>query len=413
MLNSYSNCIAWLFNRFPSYQNQGAPAYKPGLENTKALLAQVGNPQNDLAFIHIAGTNGKGSTCAFMASILQQKGYRVGLFTSPHLVDFRERIRVNGRPILQKDVIHFCNQTIEASLDLSFFEITLAMALVHFKNEHCDFVVLETGMGGRLDATNVVTPLLSVITNISYDHKTFLGETLEEIAIEKAGIIKSKIPVICGEKRKELIELFRQKAKEMDAPLVIHNDQIEDQSKKIPQYQRENASIAIKALKILGIDSTHIDIIQTWNNLFKDTGFIGRLFASRLNENLWFDVSHNEEGLQTTLNSFKLISGVKPIIIFGACNDKSLAHLPLLCHEIDRWYFCEFSNQRSYREDQWKEFKEHINDSRVNYFKNVNEAITSALKIRTEEQGILVTGSFFLLSDCAEIQSIVQDQMTP
>jgi len=201
MLNKYTDCTEWLFNQFPSYQNLGASAYKPGLENTRSILTKVGNPQTKLKFIHVAGTNGKGSTCAFLSSFLQQTGYRVGLFTSPHLVDFRERIRVNGKAIKEAEVIEFCQEVQAYEADLSFFEITLAMALVHFNNAQCDYVILETGMGGRLDATNVVTPLLAIITNIGFDHQAFLGNTLAEIASEKAGIIKASVPVLCGEER--------------------------------------------------------------------------------------------------------------------------------------------------------------------------------------------------------------------
>ncbi|MFM7724354.1 MAG: bifunctional folylpolyglutamate synthase/dihydrofolate synthase, partial [Bacteroidota bacterium] len=212
MLNNYSEAIAWLFQQFPSYQNIGASAYKPGLANTQHLLQNLGNPETKLRFIHVAGTNGKGSTCAFTASFLQQKGYRVGLFTSPHLVDFRERIRVNGQTIPEDKVLDFCNKVVQFNVDLSFFEITLGMALVHFEQERCDYVVLETGMGGRLDATNVVTPLVSVITNIGLDHQAFVGNSLPESAGEKAGIIKQGIPVICREERPELQEVFRSKA---------------------------------------------------------------------------------------------------------------------------------------------------------------------------------------------------------
>ncbi|MFM7594927.1 MAG: bifunctional folylpolyglutamate synthase/dihydrofolate synthase, partial [Flavobacteriales bacterium] len=275
MLNKYSECTAWLFSQFPSYQHQGARAYKPGLKNTQAILTQVGNPEKELRFIHVAGTNGKGSTCAFITSFLQQSGYRVGLFTSPHLVDFRERIRVNGRPISEAEVIRFCNQAKETKLDLSFFEITLAMALVHFYREGCDYVVLETGMGGRLDATNIVTPLLAVITNIGYDHQAFLGNTLAEIAGEKAGIIKPNVPVVCGEEREELLAIFRNKAKTLESPFTVSTASIADPTNALPAYQRKNAALAIAALQLLGTNTQKIDPITTWKTLFDQTGFIG------------------------------------------------------------------------------------------------------------------------------------------
>lgn len=412
MLNSYKECTEWLFSQFPSYQHQGASAYKPGLENTQAILKHVGNPEKELRFIHVAGTNGKGSTCAFITSFLQQSGYRVGLFTSPHLVDFRERIRVNGKPIGETEVINFCNQARETALDLSFFEITLAMALVHFKGEHCDYVVLETGMGGRLDATNVVTPLLAVITNIGMDHQVFLGNTLPEIAGEKAGIIKPQIPVLCGEEREELMEIFRNKAEALEAPISYNTACIDDPTNALPAYQRKNAAIAIEALRILGINTEGIDAVATWHSLFDQTGFIGRLFPSSRYEKLWYDASHNADGFKTTMNALRRMGEKNLIVIFGASNDKSLTHLQDIKEEVANWIFCEFKNPRSYRGEPLKKVIDALGLTKIQIATNVNQAIQMALQIRSSSQGILVTGSFFLLSDCEEIQTIIKGQLT-
>jgi len=412
MLNSYKECTEWLFSQFPSYQHQGASAYKPGLENTQAILKHVGNPEKELRFIHVAGTNGKGSTCAFITSFLQQSGYRVGLFTSPHLVDFRERIRVNGKPIGETEVINFCNQARETALDLSFFEITLAMALVHFKGEHCDYVVLETGMGGRLDATNVVTPLLAVITNIGMDHQVFLGNTLPEIAGEKAGIIKPQIPVLCGEEREELMEIFRNKAKVLEAPISYNTACIDDPTNALPAYQRKNAAIAIEALRILGINTEGIDAVATWHSLFDQTGFIGRLFPSSRYEKLWYDASHNADGFNTTMNALRRMGEKNLTIIFGASNDKSLTHLQDIKEEVANWIFCEFKNPRSYRGKPLKKVIDALGLTKIQFASDVNQAIQTALQIRSSSQGILVTGSFFLLSDCEEIQTIIKGQLT-
>jgi dihydrofolate synthase/folylpolyglutamate synthase len=412
MLNKYSECTEWLFSQFPSYQHQGASAYKPGLENTKALLKHVGNPEKDLRFIHVAGTNGKGSTCAFIASFLQQMGYRVGSFTSPHLVDFRERIRINGQAIHETEVIQFCNQVRETALDLSFFEITLAMALVHFKRESCDYVVLETGMGGRLDATNVVTPLLAVITNIGLDHQAFLGNSLAEIAGEKAGIIKPLVPVLCGEEREELLELFRNKAKMLEAPMTCSTGCIDDPTNALPAYQRKNAAIAMEALHILGINTEGIDAVATWNSLFEQTGFIGRLFPSGRYEKLWYDASHNADGFITTMKALKGMGHPLPIVIFGASNDKTLHHLSAFIHDVDHWVFCEFTNPRSYQGEPLKKVVDSLGLTKIQFTTDVNEAIQRALKMRSESQGILVTGSFFLLSDCEEIQDVITGQLT-
>ncbi len=412
MLNKYSECTEWLFSQFPSYQHQGASAYKPGLENTQALLKHVRNPEKDLRFIHVAGTNGKGSTCAFIASFLQQMGYRVGSFTSPHLVDFRERIRINGQAIHETEVIQFCNQVRETALDLSFFEITLAMALVHFKRESCDYVVLETGMGGRLDATNVVTPLLAVITNIGLDHQAFLGNSLPEIAGEKAGIIKPQVPVLCGEEREELLELFRNKAKMLEAPMTCSTAYIDDPTNALPAYQRKNAAIAVEVLHILGLNTEGIDAVATWNTLFEQTGFIGRLFPSGRYEKLWYDASHNADGFITTMKALKGMGQPLPIVIFGASNDKTLHHLSAFNHDVDHWIFCEFRNPRSYRGEPLKKAVDSLGLTKIQFTTDVNEAIQRALKMRSESQGILVTGSFFLLSDCEEIQDVITDQLT-
>ena len=412
MLNKYSECTEWLFSQFPSYQHLGASAYKPGLENTQAILEHVGNPETDLRFIHVAGTNGKGSTCAFIASFLQQAGYRVGSFTSPHLVDFRERIRINGQAIHETEVIQFCNQVRETALDLSFFEITLAMALVHFKRESCDYVVLETGMGGRLDATNVVNPLLAVITNIVLDHQAFLGNSLAEIAGEKAGIIKPLVPVLCGEEREELLELFRNKAKKLEAPMTCSTACIDDPTNALPAYQRKNAAIAMEALHILGINTEGIDAVTTWNTLFEQTGFLGRLFPSGRYQKLWYDASHNADGFITTMKALKGMGHPLPIVIFGASNDKTLHHLSAFIHDVDHWIFCEFTNPRSYRGEPLKKAVDSLGLTKIQFTTDVNDAIQRALKMRSESQGILVTGSFFLLSDCEEIQEVITGQLT-
>lgn len=225
--DNYQNTLDWLFSQFPSYQQLGAPAYKPGLENTQTLLSYFGNPQDSLRFIHVAGTNGKGSTCSYLASFLSNENEKVGLFTSPHIYDFRERIRVNGNMISEQEVLDFCGKVKDMDLKFqpSFFEITLAMALVHFSQQQCTWVVLETGMGGRLDATNVILPETSIITNIGFDHTQFLGHTLEEIAVEKAGIIKPNVPVVIGKQQKETSAIFEQFAKVNNSPIYFAEDE--------------------------------------------------------------------------------------------------------------------------------------------------------------------------------------------
>lgn len=411
MPTKYSISIQWLFQQFPSYQNLGAQAYKPGLENTRNILAHFENPEKDLTFIHVAGTNGKGSTCAFIHSFLQQKGLKVGLFTSPHLVDFRERIRINGKAISETAVIDFIEQVRPLELDLSFFEITLAMALVHFKEQRCDYVVLETGLGGRLDATNVVTPALSIITNIGFDHQAFLGNTLLEIAGEKAGIIKPGVPAICGEENPTLQSVFKQKAEAEGAAIYFSNHKITDEENLLPSYQRKNAALAMEGLSLLGFDVMAFDVIETWKTLFPQTGFMGRLFPSPTLPNVWYDASHNAEGFNTTIASLVQMGITKPLVVFGASNDKSLAHLIESRNKVAYWYFSEFSNTRSYRTPELKDTVASLGFETYEIFQDVNDAILEAINKRSEGQGILVTGSFFLLSDCREIQQLMRHQL--
>ena len=411
MRNRYNQATAWLFQQFPSYQHLGAPAYKPGLDNTRKLLASLGNPETTLRFIHVAGTNGKGSTCAFIASFLQQSGYRVGLFTSPHLIDFRERIRVNGKPISEEAVVAFAEKFQSQENDLSFFEITLGMALVHFQQESCDYVVLETGMGGRLDATNVVTPILSVITHIGLDHQAFLGETLAQIAEEKAGIIKPGIPVLCGEERSTLQTIFQSRTQERDAPIQFVTESHDASMRYLPAYQRKNATLALEAIKTLGLSIQHLEPSTTWRNLFVDTGFLGRLTPSTHHAQVWYDAAHNAEGLQATLQALEGFGVRELIVVFGASNDKPLAHLAKISHQVAKWVFCAFSNPRSYRVDALQAQTEGLNLSERYFALEVNEGLEMALKMRRENQGILVTGSFFLLSDCREIQEKMKDQL--
>ena len=207
---TYTQAVSWLFDQFPSYQNNGASAYKPGLKQTTDLLHSLAIEPKNMSIIHVAGTNGKGSTCSYMSSILTEKNEKVGLFTSPHIFDFRERIRINGVQIDETAVVNFCQRVIDLNLDFvpSFFEVTFAMAIDHFQQNHCTYAVIETGMGGRLDSTNVLQSRIAVITNIGLDHTQFLGETLPEIAFEKAGIIKSNQPVVIGQTQKEIEALF-------------------------------------------------------------------------------------------------------------------------------------------------------------------------------------------------------------
>ena len=252
---TYKETLDWMFSKLPMYQRQGKMAFKKDLTNTLALSHHLRNPHKQFKSIHVAGTNGKGSTSHMIASILQEAGHKVGLYTSPHLKDFRERIKVNGKPITKKSVINFIkkNQIFLEKQQLSFFEMTVGMAFDHFANEQVEIAVVEVGLGGRLDSTNIILPDVSVITNIGYDHVQMLGETLAEIAFEKAGIIKEGIPVVISEKQNEVHDIFLKVAREKKAPISYPEDEVKKiyKSDLLGNYQQKNIKAAVQTIKEL------------------------------------------------------------------------------------------------------------------------------------------------------------------
>lgn len=401
MHDKYKASLDWLFFQFPAFQTQGALAYKPGLENTFALLKAVGNPQEKLKFIHVAGTNGKGSTCSYLASLLKEKGYKTGLFTSPHIFDFRERIRINGETISEQEVIEFCDwvKNISLAIKPSFFEITFVLALKYFAEKECEFIILETGLGGRLDATNTVQPLLSIITRIGLDHQQFLGETLPEIASEKAGIIKQSVPVIIGQKQKEVLPVFIEKAKNEKAPIYlaeeeIINVQIPDQ---LPDFQQANLRTAIVALDKLGISLSNSIVENAIKNLNVNSGLFGRLQKVQDNPTIWFDASHNEDGIMATLQSMPKIKG-QLHILYGASSDKNCEDILTLFPEKAKIHCCTFTNPRSKTLEQFEALKSEFPRIQT-IFPDVNKAIEQIKSQLHEDDALWVTGSFFLLSD--------------
>ena len=254
-MKTYAEVTQWLFSQLPVYQNQGASAYKPGIEKMQAFAAHLGNPQQDFASIHIAGTNGKGSTSHMLAAALQSMGHKVGLYTSPHLLDFSERIRINGKVVDQSFIIDFVlnHKDYFIAQQLSFFEITVGMALAYFSQEQVDYAVVEVGLGGRLDATNIITPKLAVITNIGLDHTEFLGDSMADIAREKAGVIKADIPVVVGETTPITLPVFEAKARAQNAALIlVEQQQVPDfPIDLLGSYQEQNRRTAFTALKTL------------------------------------------------------------------------------------------------------------------------------------------------------------------
>jgi dihydrofolate synthase/folylpolyglutamate synthase len=378
----------------------GAEAYKPGLSNVISLLKSFDNPQDKLQFIHIAGTNGKGSTASFTASILTELEVKVGLFTSPHIFDFRERIRVNGKKIEEEEVISFCSKIKALKLDFepSFFEITFVLSLVHFQAKNCSICVIETGLGGRLDATNCILPKISIITNIGMDHMKFLGNTLKEIALEKAGIIKENTTVIIGKTQHELKVIFTDIAKAKKAKIFFADENKKNTIELYPAYQIENLQTALKTLELLSYSITQKIIQKSICNLQKNTGLFARMTHINRNPTIILDVSHNEDGIKATLNALIINPKGKLVVLLGSSNDKDInLHLNLF-PENTTIYLCTFNNERSRNFEEYQILKTQ-NPKIKEVFEDINLAITKLKKLLSKEDTLLVIGSFFLIAD--------------
>ncbi len=393
---AYQASVNWLFERFPSYQNLGASAYKPGLEKVYQLLALLQIDPQKQPSIHIAGTNGKGSTAAYCASLLQESGLKVGLFTSPHIFDFSERIRINGGSITPKYVIDFCERyrALEVQIDASFFELTFAMALAYFQEQACDYIVIETGLGGRLDATNVLEPKVSVITSIALDHQEFLGDTLAAIAVEKAGIIKSQTPVVIGEKSEATQLVFEERAAGLKAPIYFsenNNKQIENLP--LSGYQATNFRTALLALKAIGFDILPQTQIAALENLSSNTGFFGRLETWQHEPKIILDVSHNPAGIAATLPLIHEQCQGQLFILYGASKDKDAKEILDLFPKEAQIAACVFSNPRSKSVADWQQLGVQT------IFADLPSAIEQ-VELQMQPADVLwITGSFFLLSD--------------
>ena len=397
--------IDWLFQQFPSYQVMGSKAFKPTLDNTRKILELLEHPEKELQFIHVAGSNGKGSVCSYLSSILTEAGYKVGLFTSPHIVEFPERIRVNGACIPMDDVNAFIGQIRETELDFkpSFFEITFGMALDHFKKQDCDICVIETGLGGRLDATNVITPLLSAITTISLEHTNMLGDTLEEIASEKAGIIKPEANVVLGTVEPQLGSIFEAKAKDCGIEL-IHADPSDTSFDHhfLAEYQKENFRTVLSCideLEHLGFSVDPIHILKGIENVHQNTGYSGRLQITDQNPLTIFDVSHNAQGIRATIETVKEQNNSELHIVYGTSSDKDLKNIIPELPVEGHYYITEFTNPRTAKIDDLKHAFEGINLKSRDYYLSANDALKAAKSNASESDTILVIGSFFLLSD--------------
>lgn len=399
--SDYQKTIDWLFQQFPSYQLIGSKAYKPTLENVNRLLHLFAHPEKDLRFIHVAGSNGKGSVCSLIASTLTEANLKVGLFTSPHIKDFSERIRINGNTINQEFVSDFVQRVKKMELDFepSFFEITFVMALDYFKESKCDICVIETGLGGRLDATNAITPLLSIITSISLEHTQLLGNSIAEIAAEKGGIIKQGVPVVLGNLNSKSKTVITEMAKDKQSEIAERNIKLpqEIKEKLIAEYQRENVITAFTAIQQLFPSISIEHLIGGFNHLRQNTGFYGRLEIIRRNPLIIYDVSHNADGIRATLDAIQKMNKGQLHLIYGTSSDKDLS---AILHELPSdacYYLTEFGNLRSASIDQLKEAFFQNDFKSVCYFNSPEKALQKAKKNATMNDTILVMGSFFLV----------------
>ena len=424
---TYEQTLHYLYNKLPLYSSIGKRAYKADLKNTIALCNFLGNPQNKIKTIHVAGTNGKGSASHMLAAVFQEAGYKTGLYTSPHLKDFRERIKVNGEMINRDFVVEYLEKIKSFSEEIqpSFFELTFVMALEYFAYKKTDISIIETGLGGRLDSTNVITPELSVITNIAYDHMDILGDSLDKIAFEKAGIIKPNVPVVIGEATPKTKIVFQNKAKETASPIffaenkykilsaVSDAETLEIVADNIDKHKKEKYSLDLNGLyqqKNLATVLTAIDVIKkqfhikdndtlsALKNVKKVTGLNGRWDIIHKEPLIILDVAHNEDGIRNLVYQIDHTNHNHLHIVFGMVKDKDvekvLSHLPTEA----KYYFTKAQIARALPENELLERAKNFQLA-GNSYKEVNEALKAALASASTDDLIIVCGSVFVVGE--------------
>lgn len=431
---TYQETTEYLFSQTPSYEKQGSTGYKEGLDTTLKLDEHFGHPHKNFRSIHIAGTNGKGSLSHLIAAELQVSGYRVGLYTSPHLVDFRERIRINGTPIDEDYVVKFVEQEKEfyEPLKPSFFELTTAMAFKYFAEKHVDIAVVEVGLGGRLDCTNIITPILSIITNISLDHTQLLGNTLEQIAYEKGGIIKPGVPIVIGEATPETRVVFDALAAEKNAPIYYAEDEQEITSAEntedgyihykavhlgefdcelTGEYQPHNMNTAVVAMHRLVERGYLADCIEeeykriiaeemsnAFKNVTKITGFMGRWQTIRENPRVICDTGHNPAAWTYLGKQLANLKCHELHIVFGMVEDKDVYSVMSLLPKNARYFFTKGSTKRAFPETSLKIFADQF-DLKGECYPTVSEAYEAAMQGATSEDVIFIGGSTYVVAD--------------
>ena len=399
---TYQETLNWMFAQLPMYQRQGETAFKKDLSNILALSNELGNPENNFKTIHVGGTNGKGSTSHMIASVLQEAGYKVGLYTSPHLKNFTERIRINGIEISKENVVDFITKTqpFLETKKLSFFEMTVGMAFDYFSNEKVDIAIIEVGLGGRLDSTNIITPEVSVITNIGLDHTQFLGNTLPEIATEKAGIIKNDVPVVIGERQQEVEAVFIAKADACNSEILFASDIKRDyQTDLLGDYQQNNIQTSITAIRQLkDFEVTKENLEKGLLNVVKNTSLKGRWQVLREKPKVICDTAHNKEGLCYTLKQLEKESFKSLHIVLGMVSDKNIDDILTLFPINATYYFCKPDIPRGLSSEILKKSALKLN-LKGEAFSSVNQAFEMALNVASKEDVIYIGGSTFVIAE--------------
>ena len=399
---TYQQCLDWLFSQLPIYQRTGSIAYKADIGNIIQATEKLGNPHQNFKSIHIAGTNGKGSTSHLLASVLQEAGYKIGLYTSPHLKDFRERIRINGEMIKQESVIQFITKNKDwfSQIGMSFFEMTVALAFHHFAKEKVDIAIIEVGLGGRLDSTNIIQPELSIITNIGLDHTELLGDSIEKIAREKGGIIKPSTPVLIGRKQHQTEAIFDEIAKDNHSKLY-YSENCDIESDLKGNYQNENKNTAYTAIKILRTQAWNIldkHIVNGFKNVEKNTSLLGRWMTLGQSPSIICDTGHNEDGVKLIVEQIKKTNYNELHIVFGVVNDKTIDGILKLLPKKAQYYFCQAQIPRAMNVDLLF-IKAQEYQLTGNCFKSVADAFKSARSVAKENDLIFIGGSTFVVAE--------------
>ena len=397
-----------MFNKLPMYQNIGDSAYKKDLSNIILICEHLNNPQNNFKSIHIGGTNGKGSCSHMLSSILQEANYKVGLYTSPHLVDFRERIKINGDMISKDSVLKFMHENFDffESNNLSFFEMTVGLAFDYFSKNKVDIAIIEVGMGGRLDSTNIINPILSIITNISLDHTRFLGSNISDIAKEKAGIIKDNIPVVIGQTQQEISPIFTEIAKSKNSKIIFADHFIYDtyNCDLKGDYQKKNIKTVLKSTEILKhldykINDSHIK--TGLNNVSKNTGLQGRWQVIQRKPMIICDTAHNEAALGEVISQLMDMEYSDLHFIIGFSNDKNLKKISKIFPEDSKYYFVQSKVGRARDAKEVRDiFK--LNNRCGDYYRSVKNTIQYVKGVSKENDIIFIGGSTFVVSEIFE-----------